>query len=332
MTTRRKTFLAALAALCTAAGLAPAPAAAQANWQAYTYVPAGTLAPARGINRIADNMREGGAAGLALRLHLGGSLPINATNITQAVSDNTVQFGDDGFFQGNISVGGVMRLPMLITTHEEMAKASAIVLPYLEAAYAKKNIVLLGYYFYPLQSAWSRKKLTSLDDLKDTKMRVTSAEQGEFVRRFGGIPLTIGASEVPSALDRGVVDGVFTAASGGGKIWKDLLKYQYGMGPNFFDAVLIANRDAFNKLSPAGQAKLRQQAQETAQWITAELRREEDETSAQLKAAGMTMTPVSARDMQAGSARMAGYWDEWAKSRGPEATEVLAKVRAALKR
>ena len=36
--------------------------------------------------------------------------------------------------------------------------------------------------------------------------------------------------------------------------------------------------------------------------------------------------------MDAGSVRMAGYWDEWAKTRGPEAIEVLGKIRAALKR
>ena len=329
MTTRRAALSLSLAGLCTIATLAAPHAWAQAAWQSYTYIPAATQAPARGVARIAEAMK---GDGLTLRSHLGGSLPINATNITQAVADNTVQFGDDGFFQGNLPVGGVMRLPMLITTTEEMDKASAIVLPYLEAAYAKKNIVLLGYYHYPVQSAWSRKKLASLDDLKDSKMRVTSAEQGEFVRRFGGIPITIGAAEVPSALDRGVVDGVFTAASGGGRIWKDLLKYQYGIGPNFFDAVLIANKDAFDKLTPAQQAKLRQQAKEAAQWITAETMKEESEVSAQLKAAGLAMTPVSARDTEAGSKRMAGYWDEWAKSRGPEAIEVLGKIRAVLKR
>lgn len=334
LTTRRAALGLSLTALRGAATLAAATfaarsVAAQVAWHSYTYVPAETQAPARGVARIAEAMK---ADGLTLRAHLGGSLPINASNITQAVADNTVQFGDDGFFQGNVPIGGVTRLPMLMTTADEMAQASAIVLPYLEAAYAKKNIVLLGYYHYPVQSAWSRKKLASLDEFKGSKMRVTSAEQGEFVRRFGGVPITIGAAEVPSALDRGVVDGVFTAASGGGRIWKDLLKYQYGIGPNYFDAVLIANKDAFDKLTAAQQAKLRQLAQQAAQWITAETMKEEDEVTVQLKAAGMTMTPASARDIAAGSERMAGYWDEWAKSRGPQAVEVLAKIRAALKR
>ena len=214
MSLHRRTFL--FAVVTSAIALLPNTALAQTAWTSYTYTPAATLAPAKGVARLADAMQKD----IALRQHLGGSLPINATNITQAVADGVVQFGDDGFFHGNIAIGGVMRLPMLIATADEMARAQKAVYPYLEAAYAKKGIVLLGYYHYPIQSAWSRKPLASLDDLKGTKMRVTSPEQGEFVRRFGGVPVTISASEVPSALDRGVVDGVFTAASGGGKIWK----------------------------------------------------------------------------------------------------------------
>ena len=56
------------------------------------------------------------------------------------------------------------------------------------------------------------------------KLRVTSVEQGEFIRRFGGVPLTIGTPDVAASLDRGVVEGVLTASSGGGVTWHDLVK------------------------------------------------------------------------------------------------------------
>ena len=309
-----------------AVGAATGPASARAAWTSYTYTPAATLAPAKGVARMADAVQKD----IALRQHLGGSLPINAQNITQAVADGVVQFGDDGFFQGNIPIGGVLRLPMLVTTAEDMAKASKAVFPYLEAAYAKNGIVLLGHYHYPIQSAWARKPLASLSDLQGTKMRVTSPEQGEFVRRFGGVPVTVSPSEVPSALERGVVDGVFTAASGGGKIWKDLLKAQYGLGPNFFDAVLIANKEAFDKLSPAAQTNLRRAAADAARWITEETAREEKEVSASLVAAGFVMTAAKPIDVQEGRRRLTPYWDDWAKGKGAEAVDVLAKVRAAV--
>ena len=313
-------------------GIVSTSAFAQSNWSAYTYNPAATVAPVKGLMRLASAVEKDTAGAFKMRTHLGGSLPINAQNITQAVADNVVQFGDDGFFQGSIPIAGIMRLPMLISTNEEMDKASAVIYPYLEAAYAKKGIVLLGHYHYPIQTAWSRKPLNSLDDLRNLKIRVTSPEQGEFVRRFGGLPVTVSTSEVPSALDRGVVDGVFTAASGGGKLWKDLLKAQYAIGTNYFDAVLIANKEAFDKLPPDSQKALRASAAEAATWINAEAQRDEGEVSAKLVAEGIVMTPVKASDVDEGRKRLAPYWDEWAKAKGPEAVAALAKIRAAIKR
>ena len=329
----RHPFRKALAALVVSAtlGLASASAFAQATWSAYSYNPAATVAPVKGVLRLASSVEKDTGGSFKMRTHMGGSLPINAQNITQAVADNVVQFGDDGFFQGNIPIGGIMRLPMLITTNEEMDRASKVIYPYLEAAYAKKGVVLLGHYHFPIQTAWSRKPLNSLDDLRNLKMRVTSPEQGEFVRRFGGLPVTVSSSEVPSALDRGVVDGVFTAASGGGKLWKDLLKTQYGIGANYFDAVLIANKEAFDKLPPDTQKKLRDGAAETAAWINAEAQRDEGEVSTKLVADGIVMTPAKPGDVEEGRKRLAPYWDEWAKAKGSEAVAVLAKIRAAIK-
>ena len=317
-------------AICLAALLASTGAYAQAQWSAYTHSPAATLATPRGVQRLAEAMQK--ETGVGIRLHLGGSLPISTQNITQAVSDNVIQFGDDGFFHGNIPIGGLTRLPMLLTSTEEMEKAIEIIKPYMEAAYAKKGVIYLAHYYYPIQSAWSRKKMTSLEDLRGSKMRVSSPEQGEFVRAFGGVPVTVQPSEVPSALERGVVDGVFTAAAGGGRLWKDLLKTQYGLGPNYFDGVLIVNKEAFDKLTPDAQRRLRQHAVEAARWITEELKKEEVEHSAKLSADGIVMTAAKEADRQEGLKRLAPYWDSWARSKGPDAVEALKAIRAAVKR
>ena len=92
------------------------------------------------------------------------------------------------------------------------------------------------------------------------KLRVAQPEQGEMVRRFGGTSVTISAPEVPSALDRGVVDGIFTAGVGA-VLWKDLLKFGYLIPVNWNNSYIIANTEAFKKLSPDLQAKLRKAAQ-----------------------------------------------------------------------
>jgi hypothetical protein len=137
-----------------------------------------------------------------------------------------VQIGDDLFNSGNIQVAGIPRLPMMIQSYEDFAKADAVLAPYIEKSFAQKGSTVLASYTYPLQFMWGRKKLESLEDIKGMKLRVAQPEQGEFVRRFGGTSITMSAPEVPAALDRGVVEGIFTAGVGA-VLGKDLLKYGY---------------------------------------------------------------------------------------------------------
>jgi TRAP-type C4-dicarboxylate transport system substrate-binding protein len=310
----------------------PFRAMAAENWDLYVYNPVATVAAVKGINVIIEQIEKETAGELKIRLHLGGSLPINTTTITQAVSDDVVQMGDDGYFLGNVPIGGVLRLPMLIRTRDEYAKAAAIVDPYLEAAFAKKGLVVLGQYLYPFQVAYSRNRLTSLADFKGQKIRVTSPEQGEFIKRLGGVPVTLGAPEVPSALDRGVVDGVLTANTGGGNTWKDLLKFNYRLGINYFNSVVIANKDRFAKLPPDVQEKIRKIVKDNMPLITAAMENEEDNLSKKFAEGGMTVTPPNAQDQDEAAKIIGPFWDEWAKSKGPDAANAVKQVRAALGR
>ena len=41
---------------------------------------------------------------------------------------------------------------------------------------------------------------------------------------------------------------MLTANAGGGKVWKDLLKYCYEIGLNFFEANIVVNKEAYAKL------------------------------------------------------------------------------------
>jgi TRAP-type C4-dicarboxylate transport system substrate-binding protein len=253
------------------------------------------------------------------------------TNMTSAVSDGVVQIGDDGFYHGSFPWGGAIRLPMLVQTEAEFVQAQQIIRPYLEAAYLKKGVILLAQYAYPAQVGFSRRKLASLEDYKGQKLRVSSAEQGEFVRTFGGVPVTLGTPEVPSSLDRGVIDGVFTSAAPGGWSWRESLKFNYRLVIGFFDSNLIVNKAAFDKLSPGMQQRLRSIVTETAPNLSAVMKRDDDATIDQLKSV-MTVTMSADEEVKRATAAMSPYWDSWARSKGPEAVEIVGKLRAAFKR
>jgi TRAP-type C4-dicarboxylate transport system substrate-binding protein len=331
---RKTAARSAVAALCLSLGLlfvSSGHAPAAEDWNFYMHQSAPNFATSRGAKLFTEEIEKATNGELKVRLHLAGTLQINASNITQAVGGNVVQIGDDLFNSGNIPVAGIPRLPMLIQSYPDFAKADAVLKPYIEKAYLEKGSTLLASYTYPLQFIWGRKKLESLDDIKGLKLRVAQPEQGEFVRSFGGTSITMSAPEVPSALDRGVVDGIFTAGVGA-VLWKDLLKYGYVLIINVNNSYFIANTEAYNKLSPDLQGKLRQVAQDTARWDQETMQKEETESVQVLTAAGYTFTKATPEENDRAVKAMTPYWDEWAKSRGPDVIEALAKVRDVLGR
>jgi TRAP-type transport system periplasmic protein len=324
----------AAAVLCLSLGLmflSSGQALAAEDWNFYMHQSAPNFATSRGAKLFTEEIEKATNGELKVRLHLAGTLQINASNITQAVGGNVVQIGDDLFNSGNIPVAGILRLPMLIQSYADFTNADAVLKPYIEKAYQEKGSTLLASYTYPLQFIWGRKKLESLDDIKGMKLRVAQPEQGEFVRKFGGTSITMSAPEVPSALDRGVVDGIFTAGVGA-VLWKDLLKYGYVLIINVNNSYFIANTEAYNKLSPDLQGKLRKVAQDTARWDQETMQKEETESVQVLTAAGFTFTKATSEENKRAVEAMKPYWDEWAKSRGPVVIEALAKVRAVLGR
>jgi TRAP-type transport system periplasmic protein len=306
-------------------------ASAAEQWNFYMHQSAPNFATSRGAKLFTEQVEKATNGELKIRLHLAGTLQINPSNITQAVGENVVQIGDDLFNSGNIAVAGIPRLPMLIQSYEDFAKADAVLKPYIEKAFAQKGSTVLASYTYPLQFVWGRKKLASLDDIKGMKLRVAQPEQGELVRRFGGVSITMSAPEVPSALDRGVVDGIFTAGVGA-VLWKDLLKFGYVLIVNVNNSYFIANTDAYRKLSPQLQAELRKAAADAARWDQDTMKTEETDSVQLLTSAGYTFTQAKSDEVMRAVDAMKPYWDEWAKARGPEVVEALGKVRAALGR
>jgi TRAP-type C4-dicarboxylate transport system substrate-binding protein len=320
----------AMAVALTLLGTASARAAT--NWECYVYNPVASQPSVQAVQRLADEVKQKTNGDLNITVHLGGSLPIKADGITAAVADNVVQIADDGFSTGTIPISAILRLPMLLQSYAEMDKAMAILRPHLDADYAKRGIVVLGQYTYPFQVAWGRKKLTSLSDIKGLKLRVTSVEQGEFVRRFGGVPLTLGSPDVAAALDRGLVEGVFTASSGGGLVWHDLLKYRYAFPTSFVNSTLVVNKDALDKLPPAEQKILRDAGAEAAAWATTEMKRVEDIDTAKFAKEGMILADAKPDEVKEATDKLRPYWEEWAKHHGPEAVAVLKEIRAAVGR
>jgi TRAP-type C4-dicarboxylate transport system substrate-binding protein len=318
--------------LMTAAALTFCAGVQAATWTAYTFGPSASLANVQGMQRVLDDIEKSTNGEVKFRLRLAGSLPIQATDITQAVGNGTVKFADDGFYLGNVPLAGILRLPLLLLSQDDFDKAYAIAKPYIERDFEKQGVVVLGHFSFPHQVIFSTKKLESLADIKGQKLRVSSPEQAAFIERAGGIPVTLGGAEVPSALSSGTIDGVLTASAGGGKIWGDMLKYNLRLPVNYFDGFYIANKKAFSELSPEMQTKMRETVQRQAPGTTAQINKEELEVTDALKRKSMVITDSTPELEKAATQLASQYWETWAKQQGDDAVKMLAEVRKALNR
>lgn len=298
------------------------------DWTAYTYSSVSTTSAVKGMNRIVE--RVGADSDLSIDLHLGKTLQIASADITQAVGDGIIDMAADFFFSGSVPLARVLNLPMLIENDDEWAKAYAAMEPTLIDAFAQQGVVLLGGYRYPEQTIFTTFEITSLADLEGHKIRVTSPEQGHFIEEFGGAAITLSGSEVPTSLERGVIEGVLTASAGGAKNWHEFLPYNYRFAVNYGNSMIIANADSFAALSEDTQNALRAIVAEEGPNTTAAFIEDEAAQQKSQAEAGMTIVAAAEGDAPAASAKLAPYWEAWAKENGPEYEAALATVRAAI--
>nr|WP_300311610.1 TRAP transporter substrate-binding protein DctP [Halomonas sp.] len=300
------------------------------TWTGYTYSAVSTTAAVQGMQRIADRVKQETDNDLSITLHLGKTLQIASTDITQAVGDGIVDFAGDLYLAGNIPIARVLNLPLLINNEEEWEKAYTVMKPYLDSAFSRQGITYLGSYRYPQQVVFTRFEMNSLDDLANHKIRVTSPEQGAFIDAFGGSPITLSGSEVPTALERGVIDGVITASAGGAKNWHEFLPYNYRIPVNYTFSAIIANDTAHQNLPDTTRDALDRIVNEEAQRITQDFIADEKKQKKSQASAGMKIMEASPEDMRIAREAMAPWWHEWAKEAGPEYEQALKDILTTL--
>lgn len=318
-----KTIVASAIMACTFAANAT-------SWTGYTYSSVSTTAAVKGMNRISERVAEETNGDLDIKIHLGKTLHIKSADITQAVGDGIIDFAADFFFSGNVPIARVLNLPMLIENDEEWQKAYAAMKPMLEESFAQQDVVLLGGYRYPQQVFFTTFPVNELTDIEGHKIRVTSPEQGHFVETFGGLPITLSGSEVPTALERGVIDGVLTASAGGAKKWHEFLPNNYRFAVNYGNSMIIANIDSFEDLEESEQATLREIVAEEGEKTSAAFIEDEKAQMALQQSKGMTITMAAEGDAEKARDLLRPYWSQWAKENGPQYEEALTLVLEAI--
>ncbi len=96
--------------------------------------------------------------------------------------------------------------------------------------------------------------------------------------------------------------------------------------------MVIAHKDRFTKLPPDVQEKVKKIIKANVPLMTSAMENDEDSLTKKFADGGMTITEANQADQDEAAKVVASFWDDWAKSKGPDAANAVKQVRAALGR
>ena len=202
--------------------------------------------------------------------------------------------------------------------------------PKFEAMGAK----MLFWWSWPEQNLYGTgDPISALEDFKGRKFRVTDPKQAAMIERFGASTVSLTTAEVPVAMERGVMEGVFTAAFNAvGAKWYEFIDWGWMAnvhigGPNYE----FVNLQAYNALPDDVRKTLDEVAAEFTPKMNARFAKMESEARVTLtKEHGIKLKDAPTSAISDAVATMTPYWEEWAKEHNTEAA--MSAIRAKLGR
>jgi TRAP-type C4-dicarboxylate transport system substrate-binding protein len=327
-----------LAAIAVAMTAAPR-AEAVTTWDYYLYTGA-THPITQLLKGFTEEVKKRTNGELVINVRPAGELPFRATEVVKVVGEGQTQMGSGspGFVGATTPIATVGNHIGLIRTYADMAKVWPIIDKYVSPHFERAGAKVLFHWSWPTQHVFgtgTSKPPATLDDFKARKMRTVAPEEAVMLKRLGAASISLTTPEVPVALDRGVVDGLISAAFNVvGSNWQGQLKWVWVSelhmgGPNYE----LVNIKAYNALPPNVRATLDQVAKEwTAKMNESIGSKDASDLNALRDKYKLTLVQARPEDLAKLHDLMQDYWDAWAKDQGPDGVAMMKEIRASLGR
>lgn len=153
-------------------------------------------------------------------------------------------------------------VPLIATDAATARKVAEAAKPMVDdIMHDRFNSKLLAIAPYPPQVVFCNGEISDLGDLKGKKIRASGRMTALFLEALGAEGVTMAFSEVPGALERGVIDCAVTGAGSGYSAgWWESSTHLLDLPLGGWDPVVTAiNLDKWNELSPEMQSFLQEQ-------------------------------------------------------------------------
>lgn len=309
--------------------------AADVNWKFYTYFAANDK-PTELHRAFASDIYKASNQRFQIQVFSSAELPYKASDVLRAVATDQVQMGDValGFVAGDVPELNAFAMPFACTSMEKFYDKAAPgvdadINQVLTTKFKTRSIMQ---WVMPPQQLWLTKPIANIDGLKNLKVRSWNREQADMMKLLGGSGVTITPAEVIPSLQRGVVDGAFTAAVPA-LDWKfhEVTKMGYMINLTLAHQIIAVNEGELAKLPADLRQLLADKSREWAPKYRQALIDADKEARRTLTQKGMTLMEPSAKDMEAMHNATAAMRTEWAAKNGPVANRMLKAALEACK-
>jgi TRAP-type C4-dicarboxylate transport system substrate-binding protein len=301
--------------------------AAEVEWKFYTYFAANDK-PTELHKEFADDIYKSSKQRLKIQVFASGELPYKAADVLRAVATDQIQMGDValGFVAGDVPELNAFAMPFACTSMDKFYdKAAPAVAADIDAVLTRKfKTRSIMQWVMPPQQLWLVKPVSGIDGLKNLKVRSWNREQADMMKLLGGSGVTITPAEVIPALQRGVVDGAFTAAVPA-LDWKfnEVTKMGYMINLTLAHQIVAVNEPALAKLPADLRQLLLDKTREWAPKYRQALIEADKSARKILAEKGVTLLEPTPQDMEKFRSVTRPMWSEWTTKNGPIAEKML---------
>ena len=279
---------------------------------------------------FAKNVTEKSGGKLTIVTHPGGSL-FKGGEIFRAVRTGQAPIGER-FMSALGKEDPLLEVdsqPFLATNYGAAMRLYNASKPEIIKGLDSKGLVFLYAVPWPAQGLYSKKEINSIEDLKGLKFRAYNSATIRIAELTGMAPTKIEAAEISQAFSTGAVESMITSPTTGKnkKIWENGVGYFYDIAAWFPKNMVIANKDAWNKLDAATQKLVMSEAAKAEKkgWDLSKKGNKDDKKA--LADAGMNVGKVNSALKKHFEEVGATMSKEWADRAGARGQAVLAAYK-----
>lgn len=254
----KRPWMAMTLAIVVSAALAAAPALAKTTWKGNSVWPPKNHHSV-GLVEFAEMVKKNTNGELEIVVETGGALGYKGPELLKVVRDGLLPLSDMliSGVAGDEKVFQIVTLPFLALDFQELRTLIDLCYPTFEKTAEKWGQKILYIAPWPGAGIWTKKKVTSLADMKGLKTRTYDKNGALVVEAAGATPFALPFSEVYSSLQTGVIDSVLTSSPTAvdAKFWEVLSFYQ-PINITIATNMVNVNLNSFKKLPKNAQDEL----------------------------------------------------------------------------